>query len=203
MKGKKILPRPAGHAPPNAPQDPIDLLGSQGTLLAHGHFVVPQHSQALSAELLSSRSTPSLYWCLALFLPRCRTQDLPVSFRHKSRALWILLANEFLLHSSLRAGMLAHMMTSVSYPDFNVILQYHTSISYPNLAFFAVWKSYYGDRYRYMALRATTGVRQEHLFAVPHPRHSIPTTHPAGISPRHEPYLYKGVVVCSHVDPEG
>ena len=34
--------------------------------------------RSLSAELLSSRSTPSLYWCMALFLPRCRTLHLPL-----------------------------------------------------------------------------------------------------------------------------
>jgi len=39
------LPRPAAHTPPNASQDPIGLLGSQGTLLAHGHPVVHQDTQ--------------------------------------------------------------------------------------------------------------------------------------------------------------
>jgi len=34
--GEENLPRPAGRALLNAPQDPIGLLGSQGTLLAHG-----------------------------------------------------------------------------------------------------------------------------------------------------------------------
>jgi len=42
------LPRPAAHTPRDAPQDPIGLLGTQGTLLAHGQPVVPQHSQSLS-----------------------------------------------------------------------------------------------------------------------------------------------------------
>ena len=45
VEGKENLPRPAGHTPPNAPQDAIGLLGSQGTLLAHGQPVVHQHSQ--------------------------------------------------------------------------------------------------------------------------------------------------------------
>jgi len=31
-EGKENLPRPAGHTPPNASQDPISILGSQGTL---------------------------------------------------------------------------------------------------------------------------------------------------------------------------
>ena len=34
--------------------------------------------RSLSAELLSGRSTPSLYWCMGLFLPRCRTLHLPL-----------------------------------------------------------------------------------------------------------------------------
>jgi len=58
-EGKENLPRPAAHAPPNAPQDPIGLLGTQGTLLAHGHPVVPQDTRSLSAELHSSRSAPA------------------------------------------------------------------------------------------------------------------------------------------------
>ena len=58
-EGEENLPRPAGHTPLDALQDPVGLLGSQGTLLAHGHPVVPQHSQSLSAELLSSRSAPA------------------------------------------------------------------------------------------------------------------------------------------------
>jgi len=35
-EGEENLPRPAGHTAPNASQDPICLLGTQGTLLAHG-----------------------------------------------------------------------------------------------------------------------------------------------------------------------
>ena len=34
--------------------------------------------RSLSAEMLSSRSTPSLYWCMGLFLPTCRTLHLPL-----------------------------------------------------------------------------------------------------------------------------
>ncbi|KFR00107.1 Forkhead-associated domain-containing protein 1, partial [Opisthocomus hoazin] len=42
---RKTLPRPAGHTCPNASQDPIGFLGSQGTLLAHGQPVVHQDTQ--------------------------------------------------------------------------------------------------------------------------------------------------------------
>ena len=34
--------------------------------------------RSLSAQLLSSRSAPSLYWYMTLFLPRCRTLHLPL-----------------------------------------------------------------------------------------------------------------------------
>ena len=34
--------------------------------------------RSLSAELLSSRAAPSLYWCMGLFLPRCSTLHLPL-----------------------------------------------------------------------------------------------------------------------------
>ena len=33
-EGEENLPRPAAHTPLNAPQDPIGLLGTQGTLTA-------------------------------------------------------------------------------------------------------------------------------------------------------------------------
>ena len=45
VEGKENLPRPAGHTPPNASQDPIGLFDSQGTLLAHGQLVIHQNSQ--------------------------------------------------------------------------------------------------------------------------------------------------------------
>jgi len=45
VEGEENLPRPTGHTPLNAPQETIGLLGSQGTLLAHGQPVVHQHTQ--------------------------------------------------------------------------------------------------------------------------------------------------------------
>jgi len=39
-EGEENLPRPAAHTPLDAPQDPIGLLATQGTLLAHGHPVM-------------------------------------------------------------------------------------------------------------------------------------------------------------------
>ena len=56
------LPRPAAHTPPNAPQDPIGFLGSQGTLLAHDHLVTHQDSQVplCRAALQQVRPKPVL-----------------------------------------------------------------------------------------------------------------------------------------------
>ena len=45
VEGEENLLRPTGHTPPNAPQDAIGLLGSQGTLLAYGQPVVYQDTQ--------------------------------------------------------------------------------------------------------------------------------------------------------------
>jgi len=52
--------------------------------------------RSLSAELLSSRSTPSLYWCMGLFLPSCRTLHLP--FLNLIRFLSAQLSNLFRSH---------------------------------------------------------------------------------------------------------
>ena len=41
VEGKENLPRPAGHTPLDAPQDPMSFLGSQGTLLAQLSFRYP------------------------------------------------------------------------------------------------------------------------------------------------------------------
>ncbi|PKU35805.1 hypothetical protein llap_13892 [Limosa lapponica baueri] len=46
VEGHDYLPRPVGHTLPDAPQDAIGLPGHKGTLLAHGHPVVHQDSQA-------------------------------------------------------------------------------------------------------------------------------------------------------------
>ena len=49
---------------------------------AHGWLMVNLSStstpRSLSTELLSSKSAPSLYWCMGLLLPRCRTLHLPL-----------------------------------------------------------------------------------------------------------------------------
>ena len=42
-EGEENLPQPAGHTPLHAPQETTGLLGSQGTLLAHGQPVIRSH----------------------------------------------------------------------------------------------------------------------------------------------------------------
>jgi len=69
VEGEENLPQPAGHTPPNAPQETIGLLGSQGTLLAHGSLVVPQHSQV---PLRRAALCSSLLHVLSTAVPCCR-----------------------------------------------------------------------------------------------------------------------------------
>jgi len=57
-EGKENLPRPAGHTPLDAPQDPIGLLGNQDTLLAHGQLVVHEDTQSLSLQSCSAAGPP-------------------------------------------------------------------------------------------------------------------------------------------------
>ena len=50
VEGKDHLPRPAGNTPPDADQDPIDLLCSKGTMLSHLQLGVHQDPQVLSCQ---------------------------------------------------------------------------------------------------------------------------------------------------------
>jgi len=77
LEGEENLPRPTGHTLLNAPQDAIGLFGNHGTLLAHGHLVIHQDTQVPLCRAALQQVSPSLYWCMGLFLPRCRTLYLP------------------------------------------------------------------------------------------------------------------------------
>ena len=82
VEGEENLPRPAGHSPPNASQDPVSFLGSQGTLLAHGQPVIHQDTQVAfhRAALQQVRLKPVLMHrthsradsFTSLFLVQCR-----------------------------------------------------------------------------------------------------------------------------------
>jgi len=54
-EGEQNLLRPSAHTPPNAPQDPVSFLGSQGTLLAHGQpkAISPQGLAITLSNLLN------------------------------------------------------------------------------------------------------------------------------------------------------
>ena len=47
VQGDNHFPTPAGHTIPDTSQDAIDLLCHLGTLLAHIHLIVNQHSKVL------------------------------------------------------------------------------------------------------------------------------------------------------------
>jgi len=57
---------------------PLAFLASRAHCWLMVNLSSTRTPRSLSSELLSSRSTPSLYWCIGLFLPRCRTLHLPL-----------------------------------------------------------------------------------------------------------------------------
>ena len=75
-EGEDHFSHAAGDVFFNAPQDTIGLLGYKGTQLLTANLLSTRISTSFSAELFSSRSAPNLYWCLQLFLTRCRTLRL-------------------------------------------------------------------------------------------------------------------------------
>ena len=60
------------------PRIPLSFLAARAHCWLMVNLSSTRTSRSLSAELLSSRSTPSLYRCMGLFLPRCRNLHLPV-----------------------------------------------------------------------------------------------------------------------------
>ena len=79
VEGKENLPRPAGHTLLLMhPRIPLAFLAARAHCWLMVNLSSTRTPRSLSAELLSSRSTPSLYWCMGLFLPRCRTVHLPL-----------------------------------------------------------------------------------------------------------------------------
>lgn len=64
---------------PNAAQDAFGFLCCKGSLLAYGVTWNPwEPPRCFSAKPLSSWSSLILFWCLGLFLPRCRTLYFPL-----------------------------------------------------------------------------------------------------------------------------
>jgi len=60
------------------PRIPLAFLAARGHCWLMVNLSSTRTPRSLSAELLSSRSAPSLSWCMGLFLPRCRTLHLPL-----------------------------------------------------------------------------------------------------------------------------
>ncbi|XP_068788224.1 uncharacterized protein [Struthio camelus] len=60
------------------PRRPLAFLATRAHCCLMLHLLSTGTPRSFFMELLSSRSTPSLYWCMGLFLPRCRTLHLPL-----------------------------------------------------------------------------------------------------------------------------
>ena len=60
------------------PRIPLAFLAARAHCWLMINLLSSRTSRSLSAELLSNRSAPSLYWCMGLLLPRCRTLHLPL-----------------------------------------------------------------------------------------------------------------------------
>ena len=58
------------------PRIPLIFLAARAHCWLMGNLSPTSTPRSLSTGLLSSRSAPSLWWCMGLFLPRCRTLHL-------------------------------------------------------------------------------------------------------------------------------
>ncbi|NWI29449.1 DIA1 protein, partial [Sula dactylatra] len=86
IEGEDNLPQPAGHTLFNAPQDTVDLLGHEGTLLAHGQPSVHQHSKDHLSGAAFQQSFPSDEgWPFAKYLGACGRM---VAVNYVGEELW-------------------------------------------------------------------------------------------------------------------
>ena len=60
------------------PRIPLAFLAARAHCWLMVNLSSTRTPRSHSTELLSRRSTPSLYWCMGLFLPSCRTLHLPL-----------------------------------------------------------------------------------------------------------------------------
>ena len=60
------------------PRMPLAFLAARAHCWLMVNLSSTSSPRSLCTELLSSRSAPSLYWCMGLFFPRCRTLHLPL-----------------------------------------------------------------------------------------------------------------------------
>lgn len=107
IKGRVHIPWPADNNSLHAAQKTISLLCCKGTWLLMSNLMSTRTPRVFSAELQSSCSVLSLYWCLGLFLPRCWVwhfllncmRFLSVCFSSLSRSLWMA-AQQCVIHFS-------------------------------------------------------------------------------------------------------
>ena len=92
------FPQPAGSTLHNATLRAVGLLCHKGTLLTHGQQVAHKDPPVLLCRAAFKLSAPICYWCLGLFIPRCKTSDfsslkcmrfLFAYFSILSRSLWM------------------------------------------------------------------------------------------------------------------
>ena len=107
-EGEENLPRPAAHTPLNAPQDPIGLLGTQGTLLAHGQLVIPGSS--LRGSLVSTS-----HWELNASMARSTKQSTHVTPRGADPAEALTLRS-WVGHDRCRGGSAPGVLSGDGYP---------------------------------------------------------------------------------------
>ena len=60
------------------PRIPLAFLAARAHYWLMVNLSSTSTPSSVSTEVLSSRSAPSLYWCMGLFLPRCRTLHVPL-----------------------------------------------------------------------------------------------------------------------------
>ena len=60
------------------PRIPLAFLATRARCWLMVNLSPTRITMSLSTELLPSRSNPDLYWCMGMFLPRCRTLCLPL-----------------------------------------------------------------------------------------------------------------------------
>ena len=86
-------------------------------------------SRSFSAEFISSNSSPNLYWCMWLFLPRCRILHLPLL------SLIRFLSTQLSAHPGLMSTYLGHNFESFLLIFLNrmTILQSHPPHTHSHL----------------------------------------------------------------------
>lgn len=98
IEGKNHLPPATGDAFANVAQILLASFATRACYWLKCNLLFTVTCKAFPAKLLSSQSSPSMYWCLGLFLPSCRALHFPLfnfmsllssHFSHLLRSLWM------------------------------------------------------------------------------------------------------------------